>query len=297
MGAYNLGGGGPFWNGIPLIGTQPDISGISLFVDSRGGSDDNTGKSWNQAFKTLEKAIYLSNINIADIKNASRRNTIFVAGDPITTNLTTFPNKTDIVGCGSYNMRSQVCIVGKHVPSTGQETRFYNVYFKGNESQETMLLLTISNPGFEAHGCTFESMGGMSDSVIQNNGAAYFVLDHCYFMGFAILAMISFGSGDLRRAMIYRCNVMTTSNNGIFMNTSGSASQGASIESSLVFSRLQCIFDGSSKWRVINCRLTSTNVKGTGGNGIVACNSSLAQGNCISGSDLNNALFPAQGTL
>jgi len=133
MGRYDLGGGGPFWNGIPLIGSQPDISGNSYFVDGANGSDDYTGKSWSKPFKTLERAIYISNIDIAKSGMSSRRNTIFFAGAPITTNLTIFPNKTDVIGCGSYGTEKMACIVGAHSPS-GQDTRFHNILFKATSA-------------------------------------------------------------------------------------------------------------------------------------------------------------------
>jgi len=124
MGRYVLGSGGPHWNGIPMIGLQPDVSGETFFVDGSNGSDGYTGKSWSQPLKTLKKAISLSNISIAISPN--RRNTIFLVGNPIVEDLVVFPDKTDIIGCGSYMMSKHAGILGKHIPISGQGTRFYS---------------------------------------------------------------------------------------------------------------------------------------------------------------------------
>lgn len=57
--SYDFGSGGPFWNGIPMIGGFPLAStqGKVWHVKPYSGSDGNSGKAPNKAFKTLSKAL------------------------------------------------------------------------------------------------------------------------------------------------------------------------------------------------------------------------------------------------
>jgi hypothetical protein len=120
--------------GVPVMGSGQDISGSTYFVDNNSGNDGNTGNSWERAFKSLAKAIAVSNVDIARGSDRwARRNTIYYCADTETTNLVVFPNKCDVIGVGSYDANSQPGIKGNHSPanSGNMGTRFINIWFDG----------------------------------------------------------------------------------------------------------------------------------------------------------------------
>ena len=58
---YNFGSGGPFWNGMPMLGGHNLVfsTGKSFFVDSSTGSNNNSGLSPSKPFSTVDYAIGL----------------------------------------------------------------------------------------------------------------------------------------------------------------------------------------------------------------------------------------------
>jgi hypothetical protein len=67
--SYDFGSGGPFWNGIPMTGgfPLPSTQGKVWHVKPYSGSDGNSGKAPNKAFKTLSKALSAATANKNDV--------------------------------------------------------------------------------------------------------------------------------------------------------------------------------------------------------------------------------------
>ena len=131
------------------------IQGAVYFVEGNTGADDNDGLTWDTAFKTIAKAITISNTYISAQHYASR-NTIFIRGT-FTETLTTAPEKCDLVGVGSSNARPRPRITGSQaMTSTAWGTRFINIEFRGDAAGVTM---TWTGGGFEIHNCVFSHAG------------------------------------------------------------------------------------------------------------------------------------------
>lgn len=296
MGGYILGSHGPYWNGIPMIGAQPDVSGITLCVDSDNGIDGNSGQSWSNPLKTLSRAIALCNAYIVNKDKTDRRNTIFVMGDPLIDNLTVFPDKTDIIGCGSYMTNKHAGIFGRHVPVSGIGTRFINIYFKNSTSTSPIITLTNAVGGIEFHNCIFEAATG-SPSAISITASPRCVIIDSKFVGLVSTASIYFGSGELTSVVIRNCDIRGSNDVGILVDAGATATYGASVEQSFITSANECIEDSSAKFMISDNNCFTGKPKGVAGAGAIICNVFMALNNRITCADVNNAVFPVQGTL
>lgn len=67
MSKYSFSAGIPSWNGIPMIGGIPVTSGNYFWVDYTKGSDGNSGKSPDKAFKTVAYALSRCTTNNDDV--------------------------------------------------------------------------------------------------------------------------------------------------------------------------------------------------------------------------------------
>ena len=184
--------------GVPVFGGPGDISGSTYFVDNNSGSDSNDGSSWEAAFKTLAKAIAISNADIARGSDRwARRNKIFYCADTETATLVAFPNKCDVIGCGSYDANSMPGITGNHAPVNAGNygTRFINVWFKGPAVAAPLVTLASTSSGIQFIGCVFSCHASTTRAILTTASPFLKVLN-CRFEGAAATAYISFGAGE-----------------------------------------------------------------------------------------------------
>ena len=192
--------------GVPIYGNgSQDISGSTYFVDNNSGLDSNDGSSWEKAFKTLAKAIAISNIDIARGSDRwARRNTIYYAADTETATLVAFPNKCDVIGCGSYDANVKPGITGNHAPvNTGNYgTRFFNVWFKAVAAATPIVDLVSSTSGCQFIGCTFDGVAGTVTYAIRATASPFLVVKGCDIFGTFATGYIALGTGDTAGTLV-----------------------------------------------------------------------------------------------
>jgi len=256
-----FGNGNPSFKGVSVSGEyQPDISGATFFVDSGTGNDYNVGKSWSKPFKTLEKAIEVSNIDITNVKNLARRNTIFLTGSSTISYLTVFPINCDVVGVGTSSGLSKAVVIGSHVPNvegtTG--TRFFNIWWQNLTEQKSIFLLNSTVVGCEFHGCSFSSA---YESII-NQSSMYMVVSNCRFGG-ATGAGINLDSGALGSVTI-EDSIFAPTGIEVYLNVT--VTEGGYIRRNCIQSTSVAIRDDSWKFHIIDNRVFTLGLKGTNGN-------------------------------
>jgi hypothetical protein len=227
MGGYELGGNGPYFNGIPMIGggIQKDFSGSCWFVDANSGSDGNSGKSWAKAWKTLPYAVTANNADIArGADRWARRNTIFIAGDNFgshvsgAVSLVAFPNKCDVIGCGSTDGFSMATIAGLQAPVNADNwaTRFFNIRFLPVEAGALVTLANTSS-GIQFQGCLFDATGTNHTATrgILATASPYLKVNNCVFQGAFATTFITFGDGQAAGTEITNNIMMGSAGDGI----------------------------------------------------------------------------------
>lgn len=183
--------------------------GMDYFVDNNYGSDGNTGLSWETPYKTLAKAVTISNANIAaDARYYRRgfasRNRIYYRADTETATLVAFPNKCDVIGVGSYDANSKPGISGNHAPvNTGNYgTRFINIWFKGVAAATPIVDLVSSSSGIQFIGCTFDGAAGTVTYAIRATASPFLKVIGCDIFGPFATGYIAFGTGDTAGTVI-----------------------------------------------------------------------------------------------
>ena len=241
--------------GIPIYGNgSQDISGSTYFVDNNSGSDSNDGTSWNDAFKTFEKAAVISNIDIASgLNRYARRNTMYYCADTETVTITTFPNKCDVRGCGSYDANSMPGITGNHAPVNAGNygTRFFNIWFKAAAAAAPTITLTSSSSGIQFIGCTF-SGNATSTIAIQATASPFLKVIGCRFEGAYATSDITFGAGEAGGTEIIGCRFTDSAASGIVVDSSTTTSWGAFIDDCRVKAATVTLNDASSLFHVTN---------------------------------------------
>jgi hypothetical protein len=298
MGGYSFGRGVPTWNGIPMIGAfQKDFSGSTYFVDNNSGSDGNKGDSWEKPFKTLAKAIAISNIDIAGSASRwARRNTIFYAADTETASLVAFPNKCDVVGVGSYDANKMPGITGRHAPvNTGNYgTRFFNVWFKATAAAYPIVTLASTSSGIEFHDCTFDGSAGTVTLAINAVASPFLKVVGCNIFGGFATGYILLGTGESAGTVI-EGNTMTGSSGYGVANVTGTTSSYASFvnRNTIVCATTGiCIDDEANSstgiWYTVGnrCNNQATLSNFAGRTGIVDLNETRAIDNICSGADI-----------
>lgn len=292
MGAYSLNGDMPTFNGIPMIGTsQKDFSGSTYFVDNNAGSDGNGGKSFGKAFKTLAKAITISNLDIArGADRWARRNTIFFSGDLETATLVAFPNKCDVIGVGSYDANDKPGILGNHAPVNAGNygTRFFNVWFKG-VSAAPIVTLASSSSGIQFIGCTFDA-NAVATTAITATASPFLQVLNNTFIGAFVTAYIAFGAGECGGSRIVG-NEMSGAAAGITSN-SATASWRSVIKDNFIQATVLCIDDNDDIWYVINNTCVTAATVAAGGTAAFDANAYRSARNNVTGGTGVNVNYP-----
>jgi hypothetical protein len=208
-------------SGVPFYGSaiQPDSSGSVYFVDGNCGSDANTGKSWEDAFATVAKAITVSHADIARGSDRwARRNTIFIAGDDFEEDLVALPQKTDIIGVGSSDNYPMACIRGNHAPvNSTMGCRIFNVRFRPAASSDLWTLASTTGSQIEFHNCLFDAHYGAytAPSAIDTTACPHLKVINCDFLGAFSGDVIDIGAGDVTSMRIIGNTMLGGADNGI----------------------------------------------------------------------------------
>jgi len=202
--------------GIPLMGNgNQDISGSTYFVDGNSGSDSNEGSEWTKAFKTVGKAIAISHADMARGSDRwARRNTIFIAGDRFEEDLTTLPQKTDIIAVGSCDGFKRAIIRGTHAITSGTGTRLIGVGFDASSAAAIVTLTGCS--GIEFIGCEFNATGSATATcAIDSTATIHLKIVDCNFIGAFSGDVIDIGAGAANGTRIVGNQIVGGADNGI----------------------------------------------------------------------------------
>lgn len=287
--------------GIPIYGDGGrDISGSTYFVDGNSGSDSNDGSSWETAYKTLAKAFAISHADIARGSDRwARRNTIYIAGDAFTEDLVILPQKTDVIGVGSYDGFMKAGIIGNHVPvNTAYGCRFFNVQFRGDSSGGDIFTLVAGNSGLGFYGCDFHADGGTAATgAILGTAVRFLTIDGCHFNGAFSDAVIELAAGNGGWTII-RNNIIEGANQGIDVKTGFTSSAEKSYIINNIFkTTLACINDTDGVFHIIGNRGITLAAKGLSLAGAVVGAVALSLDNRFGTSDANNVIWPANGSI
>jgi len=235
-------------------------SGECYFVDGNAGLDTNDGLSWETAFVTLNRAIQASNANIAALpKGWASRNKIYVKGDRLDEDLTTFPNKCDVIGVGSCDAYIGAGIIGNHAPTNSGNygTRFININFFPQASGTDIVILASTSSGVEFHGCTFIGVwhAYTPASAIDSTASPQLMISKCRFLGGFTGDVIDIGAGDASGTKIVDNEIVGGADNGIVITgvaTIGTGSAGGAMSRGLIARNNIQVAD-----KVIDSRATS----------------------------------------
>lgn len=254
--------------GVPIMGSGRDISGSTYFVDNNSGNDGNDGSSWERAFKTLQKAAVVSNVDIARGSDRwARRNTIYYCADYETVGMTTFPNKCDVIGCGSYDANSKPGIYGHHVPANAGNygTRFINIWFKSTAAAGPIVTLASTSSGIQFVDCTFTT-NGTTTIGIQATASPFMKVIGCRFEGAFATSYMTFGTGECGGTEIIGNTMVDSAVDGIVVGSGATASWSPVIKDNFIYAPGIVINDAVSAgifWIVGNNLISDTSPLGS----------------------------------
>ena len=245
------------------VGSQPDGSGTTYFVDNNSGLDTYDGKSWAHAFKTLSRAVTVSNVDIARGSDRwARRNTIYFAGDRLVEDLTALPNKADVIGVGSCDSFKGGCIAGNHTIASGTGTRFYNMGFEPGASADIFTFSTAGSSGVEFHGCEFRATYSTFTAVsaIDVTNCVGLKLYGNEFRGEFSGDVIDIGAGAVNHMVIKDNLIVGGANDGIVVTgaTTITGGQMAAIIGNQIYVNNVTISDGADSTFLVNQNICVT---------------------------------------
>lgn len=255
------------------------------FVD---GNVSATGNGTiDHPYATLAEAITASNTSIALSANRwwARRNRIYVCGDALSENLTVFPTKCDVIGCGSYDGFTKAGLSGRHVPaSESYGTRWYNMHFKAVAHASPIMTLAgaSSVSGTQFIGCTFDGTLGTMTSAILATAVPFLKVIDCDFTGTFVTSYITFGAGEAGGTQILDNRMLGTAAKGIVAPGTTTASWMPVIQGNTIMATGKPIEDAASVFFVVNNRLMTDINIGTTTDGY-SFDLSQACGNILTG--------------
>jgi len=277
----------------PVIAPIEAGNGNEYYVDGNGGDDGNDGMSWNKAFKTLAFAMAVSHANIALTNRWALRNTIYISGDVFEEDLTKLAQKTDIVGCGSYNHHQQPGITGNHVIDTTSYMgcRFINVQF--NAAAGVIMTIPTEQSGITFLGCTFDS-GAAATTGILSTASEQLTVKGCRFTGQFSTAAISIGTGASNRLLI-EDNIIESGAIGILINSGMTCANSQAIIQRNTFAVVTLVVDDdSSKVMIVNNQGRTDAAKEIAT--VLDCNEKFCSNNYF-GNATANGIYPALAAI
>jgi len=292
--------------GGSVMGGNP-YGGADYWVD---GNVLATGDgSLNDPYLTLKEAITASNISIGDDSGYrwwARRNRIFVCGDQeIDEDLTTFPEKCDVIGFG-FDLEPMPRIIGHHIIAaqpTGKAygTRFINCGFMNDDAGEHFHFLS-DHMCVEFHGCILWPLVTGSTHCIRlatsNRGFK--------FINSKIMVVAGGGANAIyaEAIKVEGTSQMDMEIRGSFIHgtegihiVASSGGYNSFIDSNIIRATDLTINDLGDEAIITRNMLISDAVAASTGAGAIVGNTSRAAGNRITCSDHLNAPWPLEGTL
>lgn len=273
------------------------LGGTVYYVEGNSGLDTNDGLSMDYAFKTLAKAIAVSNLDMARRARWARRNTIYLIADTTTETLVAFPNKCDVVGIGSYDANTKPGITGHHAPvNTGNySTRFFNIWFKAVATASPIITLASTSSGCQFIGCTFDGAAGTVTSAILATASPFLKVKDCDFFGPFATGYMAFGTGEAGGTLIENNHMHGSAGLGISTVTGTTASYEAIVKDNLISVTTTgiCIDDEANSSTGIlytignRCMNAATLTNYAGRTGIVDLNEDRAIDNICTGADIS----------
>ena len=272
------------------------------YVDGNYGSDSQGGTGgWDNAMKTLSTALAASQADISSgAEGWAARNVILCKGDALDEDLVLLAQKTDVIGCGSYNANAKCALIGNHVPTgatnSGYGTRFFNMYFTGNAAGGDIWTLDSTVANLEFHNCEFRADTTTAcTAAIVNTASGFMGLYGNEFNGLYTDATIEFATGGGFRGCRIVGNYIEGANNGIELHSGTTPSAGATlldgfIQDNVINVAVLTIDDNADIAYVMNNYLFSAvNVEAEA----VDLNKARAGGNYLITGELN-ILYPAE---
>lgn len=176
-----------FFDKLTETGTELDFikQGEVYFVECNAGNDDYDGHDWEHAFKTLGQAIKVSNASISNSpvgygRGWAARNKIYIKGDACDEDLSTGPQKCDVIGVGSCDAQPMARILGTQAFTSLGGCRFFNIEFWDDGASYNLTFTTCD--GIEFHNCKFTCKSN-SLGAIRFLGAtgSEIVIEDCIF--------------------------------------------------------------------------------------------------------------------
>jgi len=277
-----------------------NVGGNTFYVDGNLGSDTNTGKSWEDAFKTLSVALAASHADIASgAFGWTARNRIYLKDDEVTENLVKLADKTDVIGVGSYDRNLGARIKGNHAPvGAYMGTRFINCHFLVPDAGGDIFTLPTTVSGISFLGCCFDGVNtaGATGAIITTSVESLEV-QRCKFVGAFSDAVIEIG-GTENNGLLIADNTIMGANDGVELKSTVTATvRPMFITGNRINTTTICINDASGKAYIEDNRCITANAKGAAGAGAIVGGAKMMLQNYISTSDVANAIVPANGSL
>lgn len=209
-----------------------DVAGApSVFYVDGNVVSSGTGLSWLTASKTVEEGLAMAHAYQTTALNRawSHNATVYVCGDELNEDLTTFAEKTDIIGVGSTNQHPRPRLIGNHTLTAYVSPgylgcRWFNMEFV-SETSGTCVIIPADQNGQEFHSCVFTATASATFGL-QATQAHDMVIKDCWFNpndGPFATAAIKISAGSVTNFLLENCRIMS---NGIgldFDPTSGQA--------------------------------------------------------------------------
>jgi hypothetical protein len=259
--------------------------GMDYYVENNYGSDTNTGFSWDSPYKTLAKAIGISNTYIAANHHGwAARNRIFYRADEETDNLIVFPNKCDVIGVGSDGQHPMAGILGNHIPANAYTAcRFFNIRFVTVSTHEIITHDSASS-ATEYIGCKFDADGAAHSAIgILAVAHTYLKIVGCRFQGPFSTAYISIGAGNASGLEIKDNEMFDSAAEGIAIASTATSTPGGIIKGNFISATTITIHDESDLFFVIDNRLVTAAAHAYATSVVV--NLAKSAGNIVTGND------------
>ena len=181
-----------FFRGSQVFGAYGKI----FFVDKKNGLDTNSGLSWDEAVKTIAKAIALSNASIdwgGDPWLVD--NYIIIAPGLYKENLESVPHSCHVIGLGVPGTDTAVEIhpdTGKAIDvETAVGVHFYNIRFECHGAINLIEFGICNNVIFED--CEFNPASASVKAAISTENSAYLTVKNCKFTSGSHLFTFDYG--------------------------------------------------------------------------------------------------------
>jgi hypothetical protein len=268
-----------------LVGAPNPSGGMDYYVENNYGLDTNDGLSWGAPYKTLAKAIAVSNVYIAlDHHGWAARNRIFYRADEETADLAAFPNKCDVIGVGSDGQHPMAGILGNHVPVNAYTAcRFFNIRFVTVTTHEIVTHDSASS-ATEYIGCKFDADGAAHSTIgILAVAHTYLKVVGCRFQGPFSTAYISIGAGNASGLEIKGNEMFDSAAEGIAIASTTTSTPGGIIKGNFISATTITIHDESDLFFVIDNRLVTAAAHAYATSVVV--NLAKSAGNIVTGND------------